>query len=107
MITRIAIRGVFMPDVPQLIDDETYYRSIRWTVRCALHDPAPSGVTSRIVEAVAALPPFQRVPIELNLGQGITQLDIAEQLGISDRTVQRAIYDGIRAIAEKVYGMSL
>jgi DNA-directed RNA polymerase specialized sigma24 family protein len=97
-----------MPDIPSPPqDDALLYRQCRDAVRTALHcgapDPSAPGLSERLLVALFSLPEFQRVPIEMNLGGDYTQLEIAEQRGISERTVQRAIYDGLREIVARVY----
>lgn len=97
-----------MPDIPAPpIDDALLYRQTRDAVRCVLHcgDPDPNnpGLADRIIAALEALPMNQRVIIVMNLGNDVTQLTIAEWRGISERTVQSTIYEGIKVIAARVF----
>jgi RNA polymerase sigma-70 factor (ECF subfamily) len=54
--------------------------------------------------ALAALPPRCREVVELRKLGGLSQREIAEQLGISEGTVEKQIAKGVRTIADAMGG---
>jgi DNA-directed RNA polymerase specialized sigma24 family protein len=57
-----------------------------------------------VLRAWASLPYDQRRPIQLAIGpEDMTHCQIADLLGIGDRTVRRRIDDGINAMVKVIY----
>jgi len=97
-----------MPDIPSPPqDDALLYQTCKDALRMALGgvDPYPEqpDMKQRLLVALFSLPDRQHTSITMSLGAGYTQLEIAGHRGVSERTVRSDIYDGIRAIAERVF----
>jgi len=71
--------------------------------------PAPTSSSSvltpagrRILEAIDDLPPNEREVFDLVRVQGLTQVEAAEVLGVSAKTVQRRLNRGLLLLAERL-----
>lgn len=74
--------------------------------RSATSDPAAAAgaadTATRLAEAVAALPQKYREAVALRFQEGLSPKEIAELLGIPERTVRTHLLRGLRALRESV-----
>jgi RNA polymerase sigma-70 factor (ECF subfamily) len=74
--------------------------------RSAASDPAAAAgaadTASRLAAAVAALPQKYREAVALRFQEGLSPKEIAELLGIPERTVRTHLLRGLRALRESV-----
>ena len=74
--------------------------------RSAASDPAAAAgaadTASRLATAVAALPQKYREAVALRFQEGLSPKEIAELLGIPERTVRTHLLRGLRALRESV-----
>ena len=64
-------------------------------------------LTIRLASAVAALPEKYRSAISLRFQEGLSPKEIAEVLGIPERTVRTHLLRGLRALKEALPGINL
>ncbi|MFZ9767832.1 MAG: RNA polymerase sigma factor [Candidatus Limnocylindrus sp.] len=69
-------------------------------------DPAAaagrSDLASRLAAAIADLPDKYRTAVTLRFQEGLSPKEIAEQLGLPERTVRTHLLRGLRALKERV-----
>ena len=74
--------------------------------RSAASDPAAAAgaadTATRLAAAVAALPQKYREAVALRFQEGLSPKEIAELLGIPERTVRTHLLRGLRALRESV-----
>jgi RNA polymerase sigma factor (sigma-70 family) len=58
----------------------------------------------RLEDALTRLPPRCRQAFVLRKIEGLSQREIAQRMGISEKTVERHISDGISALADFLFG---
>ncbi len=68
------------------------------------NDPALEHVTNReaVRPLLAGLPPRERIVLELRFFKGMTQSQIAEQIGVSQMHVSRILSDTLRYLREQL-----
>ena len=90
----------------KVVRDNASYVSIAEDLRCVIadteHEASTTQQLDRLRQALALLPPRCRQVILLRIEGGLSQRDIARQIGIAESTVEKHLAKGLRSCATHI-----